>query len=229
MAPGSRANSRHVLLLVVAIALARGAVVSAHRLDEYLQAARIAIEPDRVQVELTLTPGISVAAGIIRTIDADGDGVLSPDEQQAYAERVLDAISLRVDEGRPLQMRRVSSTFPDVHALRTGDAAIDIRSEAVVTPLAEGPHRVFYRNGHDTARSVYLANALVPTNSRIAVTGQQRDGAQSELAIDFTVERPPLASFASLAPWAPWGWMLLAGALIPLTSLLRSRRASTSR
>jgi hypothetical protein len=34
---------------------------SAHRRDEYLQAARIAVGPDRVRIELDLTPGMAVA------------------------------------------------------------------------------------------------------------------------------------------------------------------------
>ena len=33
-----------------------GATVSAHRIDEYLQAARLAIAPDRIMLEMDLTP-----------------------------------------------------------------------------------------------------------------------------------------------------------------------------
>ena len=45
--------------------LAGVAVVSAHRRDEYLQAARLALDPGRVQIELDLTPGIAVADAIL--------------------------------------------------------------------------------------------------------------------------------------------------------------------
>jgi hypothetical protein len=54
----------------VAAACAAGAGVSAHRLDECLQAARIAIEPDHVGLELDLTPGRAVADAIIADIAA---------------------------------------------------------------------------------------------------------------------------------------------------------------
>src|SRR5262245_61337231 len=79
----------------VAIAgLARGA--SAHRLDEYLQAARIGIDPGRVQLELDLTPGVAVAGKVIGDIDRDRDGVLSADEKRAYAAQVFGALAMDV-------------------------------------------------------------------------------------------------------------------------------------
>ena len=46
----------HVAWVLVLVAVA--GPVSAHRLDEYLQAARIGIDPERVQIELDLTPGV---------------------------------------------------------------------------------------------------------------------------------------------------------------------------
>ena len=46
-------------MLALALTIAGGAGVSAHRRDEYLQAARLAIDPGRVQLELDLTPGIA--------------------------------------------------------------------------------------------------------------------------------------------------------------------------
>jgi hypothetical protein len=203
-------------MLLATMSVAFGAGVSAHRLDEYLQAARIAVEPDRVQLELSLTPGIAVADGIIREIDTDGNGGLSLDEQQSYANRVLRAIELHVDDAPPLHLKLAASTFPDVHAMRTGDVAITIRSEAVISPLAAGFHRVFFRNGNATADSVYLANALVPENDQVAVTRQQRDEGQTELTIDIVVRGTPATSI----------WMALAGALVLAVLLTWRTRAN---
>ena len=59
------------------MAIVGGAEVSAHRRDEYLQAARLAIDPGRVQLELDLTPGIALADAIIADIDRNRDGSLS--------------------------------------------------------------------------------------------------------------------------------------------------------
>jgi hypothetical protein len=81
-----------------------GTSASAHRLDEYLQAARIEIGAGRVELELALTPGIAIAGSIVADIDRDRDGSLSRQEQQAYATSVLSAIDLEAD-GRPLGVR----------------------------------------------------------------------------------------------------------------------------
>ena len=205
--------SRRTQLLVVAMIAAAGGSLSAHRYDELLQAARIAVGPDRVRVEMTLTPGIEVAGAFLRTIDRDGNGVLSEEEQQAYARRVLSGVSLHIDEGAPLTLQLASADFPDEAAIRAGDGAIGIQSGAVFPSLPAGRHRLFFRNGHDPEGSVYLANALVPEDAAVEVTGQLRDGAQSELTIEFTLQRSPLLS-------ARWAWMAIAGALL----LVPSRR-----
>jgi hypothetical protein len=56
---------------------------------------------------------------------------------------------------------------------------------------------MFFRNTHLGAESVYLANALVPDDDRVSVTGQRRDGDQRELTIDYHVRAPS----AEVAPW----------------------------
>src|SRR5262245_65012781 len=74
--PGLRASSRGTLTVACALVFALGSVLSAHRRDELLQAARIAVGPERVDLELDLTPGIDVADGVIADIDRDGNGAL---------------------------------------------------------------------------------------------------------------------------------------------------------
>src|SRR5579859_3013567 len=101
MARSSR-NSRRAAFALGLVALA-GVSLSAHRRDEYLQAARIAIEPDQVRIELDLTPGIAVADSILADIDRDRDGSISPSEERAYVERVVDSLSLEID-GRPVAL-----------------------------------------------------------------------------------------------------------------------------
>jgi hypothetical protein len=193
------------------------AAVSAHRLDEYLQAARIAIEPNGVQLELNLTPGITVADSIVLEIDSDRNGVLSSEEQRAYAQQVLSATALRIDTA-PRHLDLVASNFPSVAAMRLGDTAITIRSRVVVPFLAAGPHRLFFRNENVSANSVYLANALVPESDRVAVTRQERDGDQRELTIDFVIRGTPAASSRR------WAWIGLAGALLLAVPMLRRSR-----
>jgi hypothetical protein len=207
-------------LLVAAISVAFAEGASAHRRDEYLQAVRIAVEPDRVHLELGLTPGIAVADVIIREIDQDDDGVLSPKEQQAYARRVLSATSLNVDDDvQSLPLEVVASSFPDINAMRNGDGTIAIQSDVAVPLLPAGPHRLFFHNRNAAPEGhVYLANALMPENDRVAVTGQRRNQDQSELTIDFVVGESAAASSRR------WVWINLGVGLVLFTPLIRRTR-----
>jgi hypothetical protein len=100
-----------------------GAELSAHRLDEYLQAARLAIDPGRVQIELDLTPGIALAEAILADIDRNRDGSLSAEEQRAYGSLVLSALELEVD-GTRLPVQLGASSFPEAAAVRRGEGTI---------------------------------------------------------------------------------------------------------
>ena len=56
MAPSHTAAQPATYTVFAIMTIAGGTRASAHRLDEFLQAARIAIEPDRVALEMSLTP-----------------------------------------------------------------------------------------------------------------------------------------------------------------------------
>ena len=195
-----RANK--LIALVLATIALSGARVSAHRLDEFLQAARIAIEPDLVTLELSLTPGIAVTDGIIRDMDANRDGTLSAFEQLEYAAHVLSGMTLRIDDAVTPGLKLKGSRFPHLDSMRTGDGVIQIQSEAEVPRLAAGAHRLVFRNDNGSQGSVYLANALLSDDDEIAVTRQARDVDQRELTIDFVMltsnRRPVWMGIAAL-------------------------------
>jgi hypothetical protein len=168
--------------------LLSGVPLSAHRLDQYLQAARIGIESSRVDLSLDLTPGAAIAAGVLVEIDADGDGRLSPDETRAYAARVLRASALRID-GTSVDLQLKTVECPPADAIRRGEGVIHVQAVAAVPPFGDGSHRLLFSNAYEREASAYLANALVPDDGRVAIVSQDRDALQSELAIDFTVSR----------------------------------------
>ena len=180
------AGSARALGLGVALTLAAGATISAHRLDEYLQAARIDLQPSGVLIDLDLTPGAAVADSIIAMIDRDGDGSMSTDEQRAYASEVVRALEIEID-GESLPSRLMSSSFPAMSVFRRGEGNIRLQVGASHPVLSGGAHQLLFRNGHLGDRSVYLANALVPQSDRLSVARQRRDGRQRELKIDFAV------------------------------------------
>jgi len=181
--------------------------LSAHRRDELLQAARIALDADRLELQLDLTPGIDVAEAIIADADLDRDGQVAPPEQRAYCRRVLEAIHLEVD-GAARALQPLSCTFPPVAAIRGGVGIIELKAAAAVPALSAGDHQVLFRNAFQPEGSVYLANALVPESDAVAVTAQHRDGDQRSLAIDYRIA----PDHASGRPVWPLG--LVGGALM---------------
>ena len=174
-------------LATFAVAFAVGASLSAHRRDEHLQAARIAIEPEHVDVDLDITPGADLAEAAILAIDGDRDGTLSPAEQDAYAQSVAGALWLATN-GEAHTLRLVSATFPDPAAMRRGEGTIALRLRAALGgDVLGGDGELIFGNGHQPAHSVYLANALVPRSPRVTVRGQRRSPTQHELTIAYTL------------------------------------------
>jgi hypothetical protein len=215
----SRASSRAACVLALTLAIVGGAEVSAHRTDEYLQAARLAIDAGTVHLELDLTPGMALAEAIIADIDRNRDGSLSAGEQRAYATLVMSALTLEID-GTPVRARLGVTDVSDAEAMRRGEGTIRIQSTATLPRLSIGPHQLLFRNRHHPDRSVYLANALVPDSDKVAVTAQRRDVDQSELIIDYVQRAPPATSTA----------VLLLGTIAAATVLSGLRmRASRSR
>ena len=205
-------------MLALALVIGGAAVVSAHRRDEYLQAARLGLDPGRVQIELDLTPGVTLADVILADVDRDGDGSLSAGEQRAYGSLVLSALTLEAD-GTAVRAQLGAASFPDAEAMRRGEGTIRLQLEAPLPRQSAGVHHLLFRNRHHPERSVYLANALVPGTDRISVTAQRRDPEQTELTIDYLVHASPRR------PSSAWllGGLAAAGALSAL--LIRPLRA----
>jgi len=193
-----------------------GAGVSAHRIDEYLQAARLSIDPARVEIELDMTPGIALADAVLADIDRNRDGSLSTEERRAYGRLVLSALELEID-GTRVPLQPGGSSFPEADAVRRGEGTIRLQSSAILPRLSDGVHQLRFRNRHHPARSVYLANALAPRSYRIVVTAQRRDADQTELAVDYVLRAAPAGSAVA--------WLLgsLAGVTVLSALLLRRR------
>ena len=171
-----------------------------------------------MQLELDLTPGITLAEAIIADIDRNRDGALSQDEQRHYAGSVLSAMALEVD-GTPVRARLTTASFPDVAAMRQGEGIIRLQSTATFPRPSTGPHQLLFRNGHHPDRSVYLANALVPASDAVAVTAQRRDTYQTELTIDYMLRAGSATSTDA--------WLLgsVAAAMVLALGIRRSRSA----
>ncbi len=159
---------------------------SAHRVDEYLQATRLSIDIERVDLEIDLTAGSAVASEVFAWIDTNRDGEISNAEGEAYARQMLGSVVLKVD-GRPVPIQLVETGFPQFRAMSLGVGTIRLRATARVPAASAGRHEVSFLNTHRTESSVYLVNALVPANPRIQLADQRRDRAQLGLTLNYTV------------------------------------------
>lgn len=188
MAQSSR--TKPTAALTLAAACLAGVSTSAHRLDEYLQAARVTIHPTRVVIDLDLTPGIAVAGVVLPDIDRNRDGSISSGEAQAYVARVVSEVTMTLDGARVALSAR-ASTFPAMQALRTGVGTIQLRLTGDLPALRPGAHHLALRNNHLPAVSAYLANALVPESDLVDVTNQRRDYDQRGLDIEYVLRDKP--------------------------------------
>src|ERR1700677_752682 len=101
---------RHLPLLLALLAVP--SAIFAHRLDEYLQATLVAIEPGEIRLDINLTPGVAVAGQVLALIDRDSDGVISTNEAGAYAELVRRDLVARLD-ARNVELKLAALNFPD--------------------------------------------------------------------------------------------------------------------
>lgn len=171
-------------IALVAMLLMIATPAHAHRLDEYLQATLISVGKDRVRVELRLTPGVAVFPRVLAAIDTNGDGVISDVERRSYVARVLADVTLAIDGVRlPLQV--TASTFATIAEMKEGLGDIEIDVDAVV-PRGTADRTLTFDNRHQADISVYLANALVPTDASIRVARQHRSYDQASFQLDYS-------------------------------------------
>ena len=151
--------------------------VSAHRLDEYLQATRISIEQDRVVAEIYLTPGAAVANDVFATIDRD---------RNAYLRDVVESLSLEID-GQRHSLILDGYSMPLLGDMQRGEGVIRLRTSAAIAHVTSGRHHLHFANAHRPDIGVYLVNALVPADERIRIKGMSRDMLQREFDLDYSI------------------------------------------
>ena len=174
-------------IFAVVVSLVFSISAEAHRLDEYLQATRIGLAINRIDIAIDLTPGVAIAQELLVVIEPDGAARISPVHEQRYAQRVLHDLTLEVD-GKPQSIKLVRATFPDRAEMEAGEGTIHLQVSANTSPLKPGQHELRFRNGHLPKLSVYLVNALVPKDKRIQIMRQDRDVPQREYRLSFEVK-----------------------------------------
>jgi hypothetical protein len=177
---------RQLVWTTLAIVAVSSQPADSHQLDEYLQATRIATGAHRVAVEISLTPGVAVAARVFALIDRDGDGRASSAEIDRYARRVLGDVVVSVD-GQPVQMTITRAECPPWEQILVGAGTIRVEAVAKARAMSAGRHQIRVMNTHEPGFSAYLVNALVPSDPAITITGQRRDVLQHGIELDVNV------------------------------------------
>ena len=196
----------------VLVLLAIGVEVSAHQLDEYLQATRVAIARDRVTLEVDLTPGVTIASAIVEILDANADNIIGPSEAGAYGRAVLSDMVVSFD-GHPVVMALEQIEVPTIDAMRHGMGTIHVRATGSIEAHA-GRHRLDFVNSHRRDTSVYMVNALVPDDGAVDIVSQSRDAHQREFHLE-TAVRPG---------WATLLWFAMGAGLIGVVVVGTKRR-----
>ena len=177
---------RRLAWTTLAILAVSSRPAESHQLDEYLQAARLAMTANGLVLEMSLTPGVVVAQRVFALIDRDGDGRATSAETDSYARRVLRDVALSVD-GQPVQMTITRAECPQWEEIREGTGTIRIEAVAKTRAMSAGRHQIRLMNTHEPAVSAYLVNALVPSDATITITAQRRDALQHGIELDVDV------------------------------------------
>jgi len=161
---------------------------------------------------MDLTPGVAIAGKIFALIDRDVDGRVTEREIEAYAQRVLADVALRVDD-RAYRLTPVRAESPSWPEIRDGMGIIRIEATVHVPLGASGSHRVRFQNFHQPDVSVYLANALVPSTRAVSIAGQDRDPSQQRFDLDIHVTSARRV----------YGWLALQGLVFAALLAYRAR------
>ena len=154
-----------------------------HALDAYLQAAIFSVHKDRIDLSMRLVPGIAILPQIMKNVDTDGDGAISPAEARAYAMRLSQELIIEID-GHRMSPHLVSAMASAPILFRDGLG--DIRADFQIdVPPHRGDRRLRFVNGHQRRISAYLVNAEVPRDSAIKLVAQQRSADQSTYELDY--------------------------------------------
>jgi hypothetical protein len=166
------------------LAFATCLALQAHRLDEYLQATRIRVEKEQIDLAIDMTPGVAVAPELLPLIDPEAHPRVPGSRAEAYAALLLRDLHLELD-GKPQALKLIHVICPTRAEMASGEGTIQVRAVAKTAPLSIGPHQLRLQNGHLPKISVYLVNALVPEDKAIHITSQIRNELQTDYRLEF--------------------------------------------
>ena len=107
-------------------------------------------------------------------------------KRNRYGRDVLTDVVLELD-GRPVALTLSHVDVPSIDEMRHGIGAIQLRASGDVEPRMSLRRQLHFQNNHHAGSSVYLVNALIPSDRGISVVGQTRDAKQRDVRIEYSV------------------------------------------
>lgn len=200
---------RYTLCFITLVGLLSGLLlrptpVAAHSLDQFLQASYLTLGAKQVDLELDLTPGLMVAPQVLQSLDSDGNQQISESEGRAYAETLLQNISLEID-GQVYTLRLTSLELPTFLNLQAGYGTLKVFAQTDALPTTTNTHRLFYKNSNQLTGSVWQVNAFVEDGAAFSLGPQNRDDLQQTLTVAYApagvaVTVPPSAASPTATP-----------------------------
>ena len=179
-----------VFVAVIVGVLAMPAESAAHRLDEYLQAARVSLARDRITLEVDLTPGANIAPAIVALLDRDGDNTISPIEAGTYGQAVLSDLALELD-GRAVAVTLTRVETPSIDDMRDGIGTIQLRAAGQIEACRRRPSLtcpsetiISPRRASTWSTRSFLKMRMCASRGNAAIRGSRESGSNTTLARD---------------------------------------------
>ena len=207
------------------------APAAAHPLDEVVHQTYLTPAASGLTVRLDLTPGVLVASPFARSVDADGDGALTPAEIDAHVAAVQSAVSAEVD-GRVVDLTVVDRRYPPVDLLAAGGGTVTLEWSAA---LPGDARQVAYTDRYDpgATSAVQMSVLVAPDPVPLGRIGHEDNGRRMTVALNPDVPSGAAADSAVAGATAastmldalrrpltsPWALLALVGACSLLGAL----------
>jgi nickel/cobalt transporter (NicO) family protein len=166
--------------------------VSAHPLDEFLQAMYVSLGGDQIGVEVDLTPGVLVGPQVVQLIDTNGDGQITEEEAQSYARQVFQQLSVELD-GQPRAIVLTKVVAAPVLNLASGAGSLQLIGTLDSSVIAAGTHELTIQNHYAPIQSMYQSAVVLDKPNQVGVGKQTRDQTLQSLRVDFNLAAPAAA------------------------------------
>jgi hypothetical protein len=129
---------------VLALALLPLAGVAGAHPHSYVdQQVQLSLGLEEVHVTAVIVPSVEEGAAIYAHLDADGNGIVSPDEASDFGTALLEGMRFVVD-GQEVELARAGTRVAGAEEIRSGSGAITVTAAAPVDLDPAAAHQILF-------------------------------------------------------------------------------------